>query len=119
MIKSGAAVGRHNDQIDFLTFCHLDDVFCRPAELNNLSNFYKIDTVSEMIAQELVEQTPVIFDHVTDDCMACSPPQPVRMTWDPKGEFLEGQKGNYVNAGTIPRPDQHLYKLTKYPNLNR
>jgi hypothetical protein len=34
----------------------------------------------------------VVSDHVTDDCMACSPPQRVRMTWDPKAELSD--KGN-------------------------
>lgn len=48
----------------------------------------------------------VVLDHVTDDCMARSPPQRVRMTWDPKAELSE--KGNYVSAGTVAKANQPL-----------
>jgi hypothetical protein len=59
----------------------------------------------------------IVFDHVTDDCYACSPPQPVHMIWDPEAKLSDTEKGNYVTAGIIPRQDQHLYKITKYQNL--
>ena len=58
----------------------------------------------------------VVFDHVTDDCMACSPPQPVRMSWDPEAELSDTEKGNYVSAGTVAKADRHFYKLTRYKN---
>ncbi|WP_319583166.1 hypothetical protein [uncultured Pseudodesulfovibrio sp.] len=36
----------------------------------------------------------IVFDHRTDDCLACSPPTPVRMTW-------HSEAGRYVEAGPV------------------
>ncbi|TIX18968.1 MAG: hypothetical protein E5W97_29495 [Mesorhizobium sp.] len=43
----------------------------------------------------------VIFEHLSDDCMACSPPTPVRITWDNTVYSTAGSMGAYVVAGPI------------------
>jgi hypothetical protein len=44
----------------------------------------------------------VVFDHVSNDCQACSPPSPVKMVWDPSAEVPDSkEKGAYVSRGVV------------------
>ncbi len=50
----------------------------------------------------------VYFDHITNDCMACSPPLPVRITWiESKQHYGEARK---VPASDAKRFDLHAIK---------
>jgi hypothetical protein len=49
----------------------------------------------------------IIFDHLTDDCAACSPPQPVRMTWL---ATPDREHGHYVSAGALTPQEAAKYK---------
>jgi hypothetical protein len=43
----------------------------------------------------------VAFDHVTDDCEACTPAQPVVLRWDPKSKNDDGTFGAYEEKETL------------------
>lgn len=38
----------------------------------------------------------IVHEHTTDDCMACSPPTPLRYIWDDQTYTADGEKGTYV-----------------------
>lgn len=49
----------------------------------------------------------VIFDHIADDCLACSEPKPVRLAWRPGPS---GTVGAYVQTGPVPDDDASAFK---------
>jgi hypothetical protein len=53
----------------------------------------------------------VVFDHVSNDCEACSPPSPVKMVWDPSAEVPDSEeKGAYVSRGVVTGNDLNFFK---------
>jgi hypothetical protein len=71
---------------------------------------------SPYVSEKQTNQMPniVIFDHVTNDCMACSPPQPLQMIWDPDapapGENQTNRKGAYKLGEPLPKTDVHFLR---------
>ena len=51
----------------------------------------------------------VVFDHITDDCLACSPPQPVLYIWESGGQS-DVDYGEFVYKGPVSKKMAHLFK---------
>ncbi|EGB15899.1 hypothetical protein DND132_2696 [Pseudodesulfovibrio mercurii] len=47
----------------------------------------------------------VIFDHLTDDCLSCSPPKPVRLAWRQRA----GAAGGYAAIGPVPKDEATVF----------
>jgi hypothetical protein len=75
---------------------------------------------SPYVSEKQTNQMPniVIFDHITNDCTACSPPQPLQMVWDPDAPAPDGKetskKGAYKLGDPIPKTDAHLMKQRNF-----
>ena len=48
----------------------------------------------------------VFFDHVTDDCMACSAPEPVWLIWHPDRFTPAGEPGDYIRGPVLTRHER-------------
>lgn len=47
----------------------------------------------------------VVFDHLTDDCLACSEPKPVLLEW-------QRERSEYVETGPVPENQAAAFKPT-------
>jgi len=43
----------------------------------------------------------VIFEHLTDDCLACSAPEPVWVDWHPNRFTASGEQGDYIVGNSL------------------
>ena len=50
----------------------------------------------------------VIFEHLSDDCLACSDPDPVWVNWHPESFTASGERGAYVEGEALTKTERQI-----------